>query len=333
MKSDAPSKFCYSRPLSYVVMAAVTATTIASMLGHLGGSFWVVDLFNHFRVQYAAVLGLALPVALWLRLRTFSIVAAAALVLNLAAIAPYYDGTSAAQAAAPRALTLLHFNVLRTNSNRAAIARYLDRSEADIVLVEEVDPTWLDVLQRHMPAYAPALEDGRDDSNFGIAMYVRRDAGVRVESARLLRMDGSWDHPSIEAQVNVRGFAVSLLGVHLHPPLTSNTARVRAQQIRRVKRWSQAQSGPRVVFGDLNTTPWSKDFEVLTRQSGLRDARLGRGVLPSWFPLGGLSLGLPLDHVLYSPQLEIASFTRGPGLQSDHRPVLAALRPSTDSGL
>ena len=41
-------------------------------------------------------------------------------------------------------------------------------------------------------------------------------------------------------------------------------------------------TGPIMVVGDLNATMWSAPYRSLIDSTGLRNARRGFGILPSW---------------------------------------------------
>jgi endonuclease/exonuclease/phosphatase (EEP) superfamily protein YafD len=75
------------------------------------------------------------------------------------------------------------------------------------------------------------------------------------------------------------------------------------------------------VVGDLNATPWSSAFAGLA-ECGLRRAGSLR---PTWPSLGGGWIGIPIDHVLASRHWRVRDAGLGPGLGSDHRPLLARL--------
>ncbi|NNU15392.1 hypothetical protein HK107_03500 [Parvularcula sp. ZS-1/3] len=75
---------------------------------------------------------------------------------------------------------------------------------------------------------------------------------------------------------------------------------------------------PKLFVGDYNTVPWSHALLDLEADYGLE--RVGIGAKTTWLsPL--LFLGLPIDHVLV-PSSIAASAKVGPGLGSDHRPLI-----------
>jgi endonuclease/exonuclease/phosphatase (EEP) superfamily protein YafD len=81
--------------------------------------------------------------------------------------------------------------------------------------------------------------------------------------------------------------------------------------------------GPTVVVGDLNATRWSAGFAPLIG-AGLRDSATGWGWQPTW-PADLGPLGVPIDHVLHSPDLRVVSRSVPAWPGSDHRAVQAVL--------
>lgn len=51
------------------------------------------------------------------------------------------------------------------------------------------------------------------------------------------------------------------------------------------------------------------------------------GLAPTWPTILKGASGIPIDHVLASRHWALVGSARGPGLGSDHLPVIARLRP------
>ncbi|HXZ67286.1 MAG TPA: endonuclease/exonuclease/phosphatase family protein, partial [Alphaproteobacteria bacterium] len=82
---------------------------------------------------------------------------------------------------------------------------------------------------------------------------------------------------------------------------------------------------PVVVVGNLNLTPQSELFGWLLRQGHLFDTALGKFPAPTWpTPVSGL--GLRLDHVLVSPDIEVVKRTVGADYGSGHLPLTVDLK-------
>lgn len=79
---------------------------------------------------------------------------------------------------------------------------------------------------------------------------------------------------------------------------------------------------PKLLVGDFNTTMWSPYFADLVKDSGLRDARTGRGLYPSWNAALPAFLRIPIDHCLVGDKIEVESLETGNYTGSDHRPLI-----------
>lgn len=83
--------------------------------------------------------------------------------------------------------------------------------------------------------------------------------------------------------------------------------------------------GPKIVVGDLNTSPLAASFRRFVAESGLVDAAQGFGWQATWPAALGQPLRIRLDHVLHSRDLGVAHFAVGPRIGSDHLPIVVDL--------
>jgi endonuclease/exonuclease/phosphatase (EEP) superfamily protein YafD len=120
------------------------------------------------------------------------------------------------------------------------------------------------------------------------------------------------------------GSELNLIATHPLPPIGAAYAAERNAQLQAVGEAAVDLDSPVIVAGDLNTTSWSPCFRDLLSTSQLRDSRRGWGIHPTW-PGPLAALGIPIDHVLVSPEIEIVRRVVGPQIGSDHRPVLVDL--------
>jgi endonuclease/exonuclease/phosphatase (EEP) superfamily protein YafD len=255
------------------------------------------------------------------RRRRLAIAAAGAALVNLATIVPIYFPAPPWQASAPASahLRLVSLNVLGKNERYAEVISLLRRESADIVLLMEVQPHWLDSLESLRDEYPHQHVVSRRD-NFGIAL-VSKAPYSDIQTVEF----GSAELPSVVATLTHGGQSFTLVGTHPVPPGSHSSAAARNEQLAAVGHFVKNQSGPVIVAGDLNLTDHSPFFGDLLRTGELADSRQGIGIQASWAPrLPGLDL--PLDHVLVSREWQVAARRVGPHLGSDHRPVIADLR-------
>ncbi len=301
---------------------AVGLVLLGSLLGFLGGWFWLFDLFSHFRWQYVLMLLAVGLVAGVTRRKWLGLAVVPPLAINVVLVLPLWWGGApqAMEGAADEAgrLRVIQFNVLKHNAQKAAALAWVAEQQADVVVLQEVDDAWIAAAEAGLPGYVKLNNAVARDDNFGMAMFVGSAREVRGAALH-------WDParvPRLEAEVLVRGRWVRVLGVHALPPVGAAYAQGRSDQLVALTERIPANSGPVVVVGDLNATPWSAPYIRLIAETGLRNAAAGRGPAGTWPSGFGRWLGIPLDHVLLGPGLVAANHRVGPALSSDHRPVV-----------
>jgi len=283
------------------------------------------ELFVHFAAQYL-VAGIVLAVFALLVRRSLAFALALGLGLsNLAPLWPYvFDDPPEIKANGPP-LRLVTANLDNWRADTRALQNFLQTSDADIVVLTE-----LTVNQE--PAYA-AVEakfphrlrtQGSAHHPFGLLVLARRPLLRAVT-----HIPFGVDYPIVEFRhcADDAGRAcVAVIALHATRPgeefgdLRERMLGFAAQRAR----LAGAAGEQAIVVGDLNVTPWSPAFDVFT-VLGLRDAGLGQGWQPTW-PTGLGVAGIPIDHVLLSPRLEVRDYRRLKAMNSDHRPLAVELR-------
>jgi endonuclease/exonuclease/phosphatase (EEP) superfamily protein YafD len=306
----------------------------ATMAGFAGALWWPLDLFNHFRLQYAVLaLIVALAAGATRRRRTFfALIGCSA--LNAVVLVPYLipSGPSSFNAW----LTAATINVNTANRDYFAVRDYVRRSNADVILLLEVDDAWMQGLSDLRGAYPYGVAQPRMD-NFGIALLSR----LPCDSCRILNL-GSAGVPSVRGDFLVPSPAaraesshgaragrpprrIAIIGTHPLPPIGAEYARQHQDQLDELAEYLRAIHGPRILMGDLNSSPASARFRRLLRQAGLHDGAAGRSLARTW-PVDNPLLGVRIDHIL-AAGATVVSVERGPDVGSDHFPVLTGLIP------
>ena len=290
-------------------------------LGLLGAFAWWLDLFAHFRVQYAGALLLALLLAGLRRRGSLAAVAGLLLIAALALLAPYAVPEDRSSVGPP--LRLAHLNLLTSNRQHDAVLAWIAGSGAELVLLQEVDPRWAAVLAT-APGYRLIASVPRND-NFGLAALLREGAAPELlASERLIFAD----LPALALRLRHDGRELALLSMHTLPPVSRAYAETRDAQLVGAARWAAAEleaGRAPVLLGDLNATPFSAGVAPL-RSAGLRDSLLAGGLLSagSWPDLPG-PLRIAIDHCWHDPRLVTVVRRVGPALGSDHRPLEVSL--------
>lgn len=299
---------------------ALLCLLAASVAGFFGTLHRWPELASHFKVQYLfASVPCALVLAL-LRRRRWALAALACALLNAALVVPLYlpAPVVAGPNARRRPVKLLLANVNAANSDYAALLRLAREESPDLVVLQEATPAWAAATAALRESLPHAHVEARPDT-FGIVVYSRFPL-ARAETVHL----GAARVPAVVARVEADGAAFSLVTAHVFPPLPGGWYEGRNEQLAELAALAARAERPALLAGDLNASPWSPYFKKFERASGLRDARRGFGVLPTW-PTYRPALYVPIDHCLVSPEIKVARFSTASQVGSDHLPVVVAV--------
>ncbi|MEZ6187653.1 MAG: endonuclease/exonuclease/phosphatase family protein [Planctomycetota bacterium] len=306
------------RLLRATLTLALLGLLALSLAGFLGRWSWHLDLCSHFRPHYLAGSLLLGGLALAARRRGPVALAAAGLALNLVALTA---GLGAPVPVDGPALRLLVHNVYTPNDRYAEVAAAARAFEADVLCLQELDRAWLVGLQEAgLGDLDPVLLEPRQD-NFGIGVWLRPRAGLELVGHELLRLS-EHELPALSLRLRVDGRPLELLVLHTLPPVSEENGDVRASQLQAAAARAAACQGPFVLTGDLNATPWSRDFDAL-REAGFADPLTGLG--GSWPTFYPELAGIPIDHCLLKGPVSATDARYGAGAGSDHRALLVTL--------
>lgn len=215
-------------------------------------------------------------------------------------------------------LRLMLVNVHTANQDHARVVGAVREASPDLILFEEVNSRWLARLQVLSTDYPERMAESRDD-NFGIALFSR----LPLQQPRIVYV-GSAHVPSVAAGIPYDGKVLSFFGTHALPPASALGTRMRDDQLARVAEVLSGLELPKILLGDLNTTPWAHSFRLLLADAVLRDGRRGHGLHPTW-PAAFWPMRIPIDHCLHSADVRILSLRTGSYVGSDHLPLIVEL--------
>jgi endonuclease/exonuclease/phosphatase (EEP) superfamily protein YafD len=299
-----------------LLQAAAVVTLVFSMVTSVPSLHHHIELFSHFRLQYLAVSVLLLLVFAALRKPAYSIVMVGVVALNAGFVSPWYFSDTAVDAAGNgTSIRLMTANVRARNDQYDRLRQIIDDEQPDIVFLQEVSPQWLAALESIQEDYPFDYAEPRHN-NFGIAIYSRLplDAVTHVDSPPL-------DYPTIIATMTVDGSRLTLINTHPMIPLDQPGFEARNQQLESIAAIVAAVQGNVVLSGDFNTTMWSPAYQQLEKETGLRNARQGNGILPTWPTFMPFAM-IPIDHTLVSEKISVVDLRTGASLGSDHLPLI-----------
>ncbi|MGH8244478.1 MAG: endonuclease/exonuclease/phosphatase family protein, partial [Steroidobacteraceae bacterium] len=234
----------------------------------------------------------------------------------IAQLAPWLGGGAALANPARAPVKLLVLNVQHSNHEHGRLLRLVAAQNPDVIGLVEVTSRWLRNLKPVRAQY-PYHYEVPDALYVGLALYSR----LPLENARLLELPGEPWSPAIAATLAAPGGDVEFVLVHPVSPLNAEAIRRRNEQILALARHARAADLPLVMAGDFNATMWNQGYRPLVEVGGLNDARKGHGIGPTWPAIG--PLGVPIDHVLATPDVELREFRVLDSVGSDHLPISA----------
>ncbi len=306
----------------FLINSSIIFLSLTTLMGFLGQRGWLFDLFGQFRVQYLFVLGGLAIVSRIGRQRLQMMMALFFALVNLGMLLPYWTISVSAGPTDAMTYQALMMNVGWWNDEYEAAASLIASTDADFVLLEELSPEWIDALKQVTIRY-PYTNQAQSRVFHNSVMFSR----FPIDSFELMKVEGV-NRPFLSAQTHLDGQPVTLLGVHSISPKNADRWAQRDLHLQGVADYAAALDGPVLLLGDLNVTSWSPVFRSFTEVSGLENGRFGFGIQPTWptqFPL----MGIPIDHVLTSPEIKIHDLTTGQSVGSDHLPVLFSFSVQT----
>jgi endonuclease/exonuclease/phosphatase (EEP) superfamily protein YafD len=212
-------------------------------------------------------------------------------------------------------LRIISINTWHKLRDSTALHDYLMRERADVVVMTEMGPDKLRLLDELKAAYPHQVHCAESwvCSMALISRYPISDAGaarVAIEQP-----------PLVWARVKAMDAQVMVVGTHLHRP--SRSPWLHEKQMTSLIQFISLINGPTVLAGDFNTAPWANSFKRLMLDAWMFPALQLKPTWPAW------PVALPqvaLDHVLVSADLTIARSGTGPAVGSDHLPVWAEIK-------
>lgn len=211
-------------------------------------------------------------------------------------------------------LKIASINLLSSNQEYDKVIDFIEEGGFNVVFFQELNDIWVNkmtVLEKDFP-YQMMIS--RSD-NFGIGVM------SRFEFSELKNIDlSNVEIPSILIKFVYQGNELSILGTHPLPPMGNQYFESRNEQFKSINEFVQSVDPELIVIGDLNSTNFSQNFDLLLENGKLRDSREGFGLLATWNAHWNL-ISVTLDHVLVTEGIEVINRGVGKAVGSDHLPI------------
>lgn len=319
--------------LSFVYALVVLALVLVTLAPLSNARHWLVRGNDFPRLQYAALLTLALgllfvwrgegaPSAGWAWLLV------PALGYQLYWIWPYWrlHPTEVREASDRESrdrpgLSLLTSNVLMENRDSERLIAHVHALQPDLLVTLETDAWWQAQLDEALTDWPHRVAHPLDN-RYGIHLYSR----LPLDEAHVDFLVED-DIPSISARFQVAGIPVRFHAIHPTPPAPGENPSSMQRDVELLTLADAlTDSNERIVVtGDLNDVAWSRTTRLFRQRSRLLDLRVGRGMFNTFhadYPF----LRWPLDHVFVSGHFVVHELRRLGAIGSDHFPVFVDLR-------
>jgi vancomycin resistance protein VanJ len=303
----------------------------------VGDGFWLLALVNAFAVYLFAPLPLAVLLAPLTRCRA----AWPALLVVTLLFASLFSGEITppssvvyAEADTPT-LTAMTYNVLFTNDDAAPIAAIIAQAEPDLIAFQELSYLRARALAQKLgeryPYRTPIIAD---------RCYVQVAIWSRYPIIEIEDVDPDVLCRLRSVVIDFDGQPVRVIGVHAWPytgidrESVERSFRWRHEQIDLIRRIVEGRPEPLVLLGDLNSTPMSEVYGMISARYTDAFAEAGWGLGHTFPAESGRWRGVPypdrlvrIDYVFHSAEWRAEeSWVAEWDGASDHLPVVAKLR-------
>lgn len=296
----------------YFFRGLTVSIIVLSITGYFGRFNVFLDITSNFKIQYL-ILGILLCIFFTItHQRTWLIVSLACVLINLIEIVPWYIPQGNVASGQP--LRLLSLNVLASNQQYDQVIALVEQEKPAIAAFLEANVIWsekLQVLAKSFPYHISA-------KTLEMELY----SNIPLENYSIQRY--GQNRGNLLANLMIEGKKVSLIISHTMQPLMfdKDGFKWRNQHLEEgIGRYVKHLKTPVILMGDLNITLWSPYYKKAIHYSGLRNARAGFGLLPT-FPAGIPGLSIPIDHCLVSPDISVLNTKTGNYVGSDHLPII-----------
>ena len=218
-------------------------------------------------------------------------------------------------------LRVMSANLLMVNPDPTALAQEIRDVDADLLLLQELSPRWVDALDAAgvWARWPHGAAVSRTDS-FGSALRAK----VRPVDSGTFDLDGLTE---TRMKVSIGTGALEIWNIHVLPPRTLDYWRAWRFETDLLVDAAREQTDPFMMGGDFNASSLSA---FVRHMHGVLDDAwelAGRGPGHTW-PNGVFFLPpLRLDHLYLSRDLTVTQIRVGTGAHSDHRPLIAEIAP------
>lgn len=290
--------------------------TLLTAICWFGAIYELADIASHFRLHYAAGLGAIAVFMFGSKRNEIALAALLLAALNLGS-ALFYPHKPLEAASIGKPLKVVTLNTLHWADNTEKIVQFIRKETPDIIFLQELPIEKLTILNQLANDY-PWQKHCAELADCGLAMLSR---APWHEASIVFRPEKNERY--VWARFGPDFANMTVAGVHLKWPYFSS----QRSNLETVYQDLPKSSGPMLIAGDFNATPWSWMLRSFTAANNLWPAGPFRPTWPvrkfSQDVVCGLCFPqMQIDHILVSDQFRILNSRTGPYVGSDHLPLI-----------
>ncbi len=303
------------------MLIIATLILIISILGYLR-IFWWCNVLDFFRLQYAVLsIFFVIPAVFYYQDFYSAGLLILAGTINLWRIRGFlWRSNSRFEKSEKR--QIISINCQKDNTDANKIADLIRVNDPDIILLMEISNDNMILMKSALEQY-----------DYKLSTYVRDGFSIGLFSKHPLEDDeiiqcGGAQTPMLLCFVTINNERYRLIGVHPRPSLSPSWHRARVSYFNSLKSMIDADKTPTIMLGDFNSVLWEPHFKSFLRESNLVSTLSNERYRMTW-PVNAFFMGVPMDHILLSKNIEYKHIYIGPNVGSDHYPISINLSKDT----
>lgn len=308
------------RRLSVLCLLLTLPGTLFRYCGSYLNSFAYFETLSNLTLPSSIFLLVTYIIAAICRSFRWALILIPSLLLNLSALSPYFPRV---KPAFKPSFSLLTHNLYFDNKKIAEEVGIILKQDTDLIALTEVSDRLIEALGSLRAKYPHHIEHALT-TPFGLALYSKYPLTTR-EIVHYVHPS----LPSIRATVLLpyRFGSRETVIVVTHPPpgVNDRNLEIRNSQLRSIV--EGLKNDPSVIItGDFNMTMWSYWYPYIFSPERWRNSREGIGIFPTWDSRLPKAMGVPIDHVITSKDIEATDVLTIEETASDHRPMKTLLQ-------
>lgn len=294
--------------------------TVLAFLFTLAGYlrlFWWCTVVDFFRLHYAVFSLVIGAVALFDGSIGIVVVNAVLMAANLYRMRHFLPFNKANAGSSNK--DIFSINAYKDNIAPDRLKKIILDADAELLLIMEMNEDFKVLLKTVLENYPHSLETPVRDG-FSILLLSK----VEMKDAHI-HFCKAGDTPLLSAKINLKGRDYQVFSAHPKPAFNKKWKKERDAYFKEMKHFANHSDLPVIVLGDFNSVPWETHFIDFLKNTNLKSTLDGHGYKVTWpafFPL----IGVPMDHILISENIEYKDLHVGPFSGSDHFPISINLK-------